>query len=161
MIVSAGNIPAHAGKTPLRRVPTRAGREHPRARGENYPRIRLENRRCGTSPRTRGKLAGGVGFLSEARNIPAHAGKTELDDFYRNGLSRNIPAHAGKTRHCRFMTSLLPEHPRARGENPNSVPWGKRDAGTSPRTRGKPPAWSPTSSRTRNIPAHAGKTPYG
>ena len=52
-----------------------------------------------------------------SRNIPAHAGKTELDDFYRNGLSRNIPAHAGKTRHCRFMTSLLPEHPRARGEN--------------------------------------------
>ena len=70
----------------------------------------------GTSPRTRGKRCHRPGGVRRPRNIPAHAGKTEVTTM-----------------------ELTPEeeHPRARGENwmSCSVPWMAR--GTSPRTRGK------------------------
>ena len=53
---------------------------------------------------------------------------------------------------------VLPEHPRARGENvtlPAGVAGG---TGTSPRTRGKLATIEMTNAGFRNIPAHAGKT---
>ena len=69
-------IPARAGKT-LPGVPE-YGEEpaHPRACGENWKTCRRSRRRCGSSPRVRGKLM----ILSYAaviiRLIPARAGKT-------------------------------------------------------------------------------------
>ena len=51
------NIPAHAGKTPMRGKGCSAYQEHPRARGENI-------------------VEPALGILS-SRNIPAHAGKTK------------------------------------------------------------------------------------
>ena len=71
----------------------------------------------GTSPRTRGKrYPRGVKRL-EARNIPAHAGKT-------GGGHR--------------LGGAAEEHPRARGENNQEAAGLPLEEGTSPRTRGKP-----------------------
>ena len=132
------NIPAHAGKT-IRLQRCRSNhKEHPRARGENFLFLAMNNSILGTSPRTRGK-----------------PGRTAQKGLGR----RNIPAHAGKTLDCGAEHNSGREHPRARGENfdGSKVDWEVE--GTSPRTRGKLtgvamvpfPAW--------NIPAHAGKTP--
>ena len=52
------------------------------------------------------------------------------------------------------------EHPRARGENKRTVICLRCRNGTSPRTRGKPGANRFHPVRTRNIPAHAGKTAH-
>ena len=49
------NIPAHAGKTSSMPVWVISVREHPRARGENYPNLVKNKIDVGTSPRTRGK----------------------------------------------------------------------------------------------------------
>ena len=66
---------------------------------------------------------------------------------------------AGKTRRQKACQFYGQEHPRARGENwvARSTPW--RQNGTSPRTRGKLPQRQTGGYVTRNIPAHAGKTP--
>ena len=111
------NIPAHAGKTSVSSAKPPATGEHPRARGENPRCCRRGANRSGTSPRTRGKLLHHPNGPQQARNIPAHAGKTAVtfrgakpkagtsprtrgkrhEDFRRSGILRNIPAHAGKT----------------------------------------------------------------
>ena len=52
------------------------------------------------------------------------------------------------------------EHPRARGENPKASPESANHHGTSPRTRGKRLTIGDINYISRNIPAHAGKTPY-
>ena len=93
--------------------------------------------RNGTSPRTRGKLAGFLRGSSIHRNIPAHAGKTSMIS----------------------SPSFFPsEHPRARGENSVTPSPTPQTAGTSPRTRGKPHLNTVSAFSARNIPAHAGKT---
>ena len=50
--------------------------EHPRARGENWCFTNRGQEVEGTSPRTRGKLKDIKEGVRDARNIPAHAGKT-------------------------------------------------------------------------------------
>ncbi|EDN80075.1 hypothetical protein ACTODO_00511 [Schaalia dentiphila ATCC 17982] len=91
----------------------------------------------GSSPLTRGKPAPGWVTLWRARLIPAHAGKTP-------SRSRTWPNTQA--------------HPRSRGEN------GARDGvdpnrgGSSPLTRGKPPARVVSIEIVGLIPAHAGKT---
>ena len=131
------NIPAHAGKTAevCASVPGQA--EHPRACGENLVLWDEEEGDCGTSPRMRGKLDVLVPWWRDARNIPAHAGKTLL---------------------ANYDDSDLGEHPRACGENGAPKSLEVTHMGTSPRMRGKPvdPRDAPTG--FRNIPAHAGKT---
>ena len=58
-----------------------------------------------------------------------------------------------------LLTSIvIAEHPRARGENNLNNDVFEPEIGTSPRTRGKPPAKTPSELCIRNIPAHAGKT---
>ena len=90
------NIPAHAGKTSgLFTIPNHF-EEHPRARGENAFRGGRQYVADGTSPRTRGKQGIAVSRIDNARNIPAHAGKTSA--------------------HCSMRWGRR-EHPRARGEN--------------------------------------------
>ena len=70
------NIPAHAGKTIINIVTFLSKKEHPRARGENCPRMVAWRMFRGTSPRTRGKPRGAWSGPIAQRNIPAHAGKT-------------------------------------------------------------------------------------
>ena len=54
-------------------------REHPRSRGENTPLFVYESSGSGTSPLTRGKLSPGRRENQSPRNIPAHAGKTLIN----------------------------------------------------------------------------------
>ena len=130
-------IPAHAGKTASSARPSRPSPAHPRSRGENAstPSGRLGG--SGSSPLTRGK--------------PCRRVRSDTDW----GL---IPAHAGKTPKRRAMRTTDQAHPRSRGENVHDG-WSFRVvSGSSPLTRGKPPAIPPTARPTRLIPAHAGKT---
>ena len=69
-------IPAHAGKTAVVSLEQLAPAAHPRSRGENLPLGANVNGTSGSSPLTRGKLAGGLDFGRAGRLIPAHAGKT-------------------------------------------------------------------------------------
>ena len=130
-------IPAHAGKTRLRRPTGRSCPAHPRSRGENSMVAGAASAAAGSSPLTRGKR----------RRGSARAG--------RDGL---IPAHAGKTHRRSARNGIAGAHPRSRGENNCEsliVSWV---GGSSPLTRGKPGRGRRPIHRVRLIPAHAGKT---
>ena len=131
-------IPAHAGKTrqcpPW--FPDRTA--HPRSRGENSLRFFARVTRAGSSPLTRGK------------RVRPH----------QRGCARGlIPAHAGKTGGECGHHLVAPAHPRSRGENTRALAPTPTPGGSSPLTRGKPPAVFNPSEHTGLIPAHAGKTP--
>ena len=130
-------IPAHAGKTRCRRWCRSCRWAHPRSRGEN---VRAGARRvpyAGSSPLTRGKQGG---------------------CFVTGGNVGLIPAHAGKTRFCGWPCGRTGAHPRSRGENVLSHRAPLSREGSSPLTRGKPPAAGHVVRRGGLIPAHAGKT---
>ena len=131
-------IPARAGKTARARCARSSPPAHPRACGENERAraVGLANR--GSSPRVRGKRP--------ARCATAHAG----------GL---IPARAGKTGPSSRIRLPGPAHPRACGENPNSLASACGAVGSSPRVRGKPDGEDRRGRRRGLIPARAGKTP--
>ena len=130
-------IPACAGKTlALVKLP-RLRSAHPRVCGENLP-YRSHLAPCrGSSPRVRGKRSstGGVGALA--------------------GL---IPACAGKTIRGKKVASSVRAHPRVCGENPGWFETVARDAGSSPRVRGKRRKREVGGVLLRLIPACAGKT---
>ena len=136
---SSRNIPACAGKTAGIDQADANRQEHPRVRGENREVFEGEDFYSGTSPRTRGKQV--------------------VDAEKRLDLG-NIPAHAGKTQRCAHGHWPKPEHPRARGENPHIRRRTRGGRGTSPRTRGKLHKVRTNRTSRRNIPAHAGKTPW-
>ena len=69
-------IPAHAGKTTGAAPPSMPVKAHPRSRGENSIDWFEQSNRKGSSPLTRGKLAGAVVVRLNRGLIPAHAGKT-------------------------------------------------------------------------------------
>ena len=135
--LSAGLIPAHAGKTAACETNTVGQRAHPRSRGENPVARSSPSLVCGSSPLTRGKRAYRSGEDTQA------------------GL---IPAHAGKTARARARIASIGAHPRSRGENPFSGVIGGRRKGSSPLTRGKQLVDHIVRNRDRLIPAHAGKT---
>ena len=91
----------------------------------------------GSSPLTRGK--------------PRHHRR----DTRTRGL---IPAHAGKTGQRVGHAADNRAHPRSRGENIGPIVSQVSDVGSSPLTRGKPPAHAAITPDLRLIPAHAGKT---
>ena len=130
-------IPAHAGKTSPVGQTTDTRRAHPRSRGENPLSWSFLGGLPGSSPLTRGKLASASFACATFGLIPAHAGKT-LAAF----------ASAG----------LLGAHPRSRGENTATLIRADDKTGSSPLTRGKPPANERPRGRRGLIPAHAGKT---
>ena len=134
---SGGNIPAHAGKTRIFNTESQFEKEHPRARGENREAAHQVQASDGTSPRTRGKHFRPIKVKFSARNIPAHAGKTNVYDA---------------------TIDTTEEHPRARGENCPPTRSRSSRSGTSPRTRGKRQSVLQIQHHIRNIPAHAGKT---
>ena len=133
----AGLIPAHAGKTIKRRTACDTSKAHPRSRGENARSRRCAGATWGSSPLTRGKLAGGSA------------------ETYKQGL---IPAHAGKTASREDRFALAGAHPRSRGENDLTEPIIELMPGSSPLTRGKLSFRWGWVVRVRLIPAHAGKT---
>ena len=114
--VRSGLIPAHAGKTVpvlLRHPP---GAAHPRSRGENRSRGERRGGHAGSSPLTRGKPI--------ARRATRRA----------RGL---IPAHAGKTKIQQALSDMGAAHPRSRGENGSAASIISVRSGSSPLTRGK------------------------
>ena len=116
--VTAGRlIPAHAGKTRLRRLVRSSRAAHPRSRGENVGGQSWSFRRRGSSPLTRGKPGPRNPTADHRRLIPAHAGKT-------HELPRPSREH--------------PAHPRSRGENTTGTTRRSGRHGSSPLTRGKP-----------------------
>ena len=133
-----GLIPARAGKTTWVWHRVCAGRAHPRACGENFRDIGINTGKGGSSPRVRGKRARRLSVGLAGGLIPARAGKTRAD----------APAGPG-----------APAHPRACGENALAVDPCLRDAGSSPRVRGKRAAHTRRMDPRRLIPARAGKTP--
>ena len=135
--VSAGLIPAHAGKTPARGRAYGSPWAHPRSRGENLTEFTHYSSATGSSPLTRGK---------QPRSL-------------NQGLTRGlIPAHAGKTLVAMFFTFLSWAHPRSRGENLADFNGFIKPEGSSPLTRGKPEEPHRAVRDRGLIPAHAGKT---
>ena len=132
-----GLIPAHAGKTRSRICSESAPAAHPRSRGENISRSKLDTSLIGSSPLTRGK---------HRRRRPDSAAR------------RLIPAHAGKTYQAHTTALQAGAHPRSRGENSPSQLSPRLALGSSPLTRGKRNAGIRSVARSRLIPAHAGKT---
>ena len=130
-------IPAHAGKTRIRRPTSSLRSAHPRSRGENTAFFRWAHGAGGSSPLTRGKLGELVHFLRGHRLIPAHAGKTVVEPVW---------------------TNVSTAHPRSRGENAREMTGLTQVQGSSPLTRGKLGEGRGGPGCQRLIPAHAGKT---
>ena len=135
--MSAGLIPAHAGKTRGSGSLSRPMTAHPRSRGENASGISTRASCGGSSPLTRGKPVYNVFAAVKQRLIPAHAGKT----------MQRYPDHCGNA-----------AHPRSRGENDERGGIVSLETGSSPLTRGKRAVTPPTLTGWGLIPAHAGKT---
>ena len=110
---------------------------HPRSRGENNDMLISLHQDPGSSPLTRGKR-------------PARQPRHPL-----RGL---IPAHAGKTHVEQGGDIGVAAHPRSRGENYFSGHFLVVLIGSSPLTRGKQTIGCARKYRVRLIPAHAGKT---
>ena len=108
-------IPALAGNTGLARPLGRAGRDHPRSRGEYCIGVQRRPRANGSSPLSRGILHRGPAPTASKRIIPALAGNTRPRRQHRRG-------------------SL--DHPRSRGEYSFSHQDAVHAAGSSPLSRG-------------------------
>ena len=135
--VTAGLIPACAGKTTTTRRTCRTAWAHPRVCGENALLKSSAEILPGSSPRVRGKRQPDRCLVVEVRLIPACAGKT------RAMVDWEINRRA---------------HPRVCGENGLCRDRRRRDGGSSPRVRGKQPQAFERAVVDGLIPACAGKT---
>ena len=131
-------IPAYAGSTMCHSLQSRTRRDHPRIRGEHISCSRFVPAIMGSSPHTRGAPCRVVFKAARQRIIPAYAGSTERTT---DTLSRSS------------------DHPRIRGEHKSASMLERRPPGSSPHTRGAPPAGPRRNSGSRIIPAYAGSTP--
>ena len=112
---------------------------------------------CGSSPRGRGKLVGLAVVVGGGRLIPARAGKTRLR--LRRPIGWRAHPRAGGENH-RSPRRRADDwaHPRAGGENTGDIEDAVREAGSSPRGRGKPHELQAIPHLAGLIPARAGKT---
>ena len=133
-------IPARAGNT----LPTRPARQaqsvHPRSRGEHWIDRAPAGSSTGSSPLARG----------------THG---NLDS--KPVVVRFIPARAGNTIFARGISSVLPVHPRSRGEHPERKRVALPIDGSSPLARGTLEEPDHVGGRERFIPARAGNTIQG
>jgi len=109
----------------------------PRECGGNPPVTRRNIAGKGPSPRVRGKRSG--------RSL-------------RERDVRSIPASAGETRGRHRSRRIRPVHPRECGGNTVPSSRSRREAGPSPRVRGKHLAARPLTRWEGSIPASAGET---
>ena len=129
-------IPACAGKAAGPGCPAAPPAVHPRVRGEGVQVPPVLNVNPGSSPRARGRRSRFCTRWPHARFIPACAGKAY--DHANRLNSRSV-------------------HPRVRGEgHPQRRQPGQSD-GSSPRARGRPKRGWARWSKSRFIPACAGK----
>ena len=174
-----GIIPAYAGSTKMRDSSQIRHEDHPRIRGEHRLFTEYERRGGGSSPHTRGALAGVLGGARLRRIIPAYAGSTQrapvcarhhvgssphtrgaltdpIDALEDAGI---IPAYAGSTAQRIAVDGAPADHPRIRGEHLAPPRHEGRVLGSSPHTRGAPCSPPATATPKRIIPAYAGSTP--
>ncbi len=130
-------IPAGAGNTVRYVEWDELPPVHPRWRGEHSTAARVSALRRGSSPLARGTLPGFGAFLAVPRFIPAGAGNTsrELCDM-----------------------TILPVHPRWRGEHRPIQSRSRLTHGSSPLARGTPNLERQAVLFVRFIPAGAGNT---
>ncbi len=133
----AGIIPASAGSTSVSSSRRRSTRDHPRERGEHQAMLDGLLALGGSSPRARG-----------ARLTPP-------EDPRGQGI---IPASAGSTTPQRPDPRPSTDHPRERGEHPNTCALPDTHAGSSPRARGARLTALVLVVAARIIPASAGST---
>ena len=137
LIIQGRIIPAYAGSTPRRYATGRNARDHPRIRGEHFPRGEGAGVDGGSSPHTRGaRLLIGL-LIFSFRIIPAYAGSTGRRPAY------------GRWRW---------DHPRIRGEHTFAAQRPRSSAGSSPHTRGAHHHHKNLPRPWRIIPAYAGST---
>ena len=134
--VAPRSIPACAGKPSTRGFRRALRRVHPRVCGEARSSTAFGSPVTGPSPRVRGSRTETVRWLGPLGSIPACAGKP----------SSHSRASAG-----------LGVHPRVCGEAQGRPVAPVGDLGPSPRVRGSPHAPGDGSTRSRSIPACAGK----
>ena len=131
-------IPALAGNTTASSTPRSRARDHPRSRGEYACFIVPLLPESGSSPLSRGILFMAFSGVEWGRIIPALAGNTAAGD----------PNHRAGS-----------DHPRSRGEYQGVARTASGSRGSSPLSRGIPPARGCVVAIRRIIPALAGNTP--
>ena len=131
-----GITPACAGKSLLPWVATEPERDHPRVCGEKKKMNARKDKRMGSPPRVRGKVACKDGSPVTFRITPACAGKRLL-------LIR--------------PETRFGDHPRVCGEKLTTFDAGKLVPGSPPRVRGKVTGYFGVLIRIRITPACAGK----
>ena len=130
-------IPAYAGSTARRMAQGFPEPDHPRIRGEHPHSHSGTPTKTGSSPHTRGALAGGLGGVDDLGIIPAYAGSTSPSTPSRNSR---------------------PDHPRIRGEHEMCHAEIEDALGSSPHTRGALRGAGGDPVLERIIPAYAGST---
>ena len=130
-------IPAYAGNTEPHEKKPSVRSVHPRLRGEHTQGGRSMHSSRGSSPPTRGTPDSVPLQPQQRRFIPAYAGNTRVE------------THPG---------TLLPVHPRLRGEHNDQIQALGLGGGSSPPTRGTRRAIRHEQQRVRFIPAYAGNT---
>ena len=151
-------IPAYAGSTGHFHAFWRRFQDHPRIRGEHLAVGDEDTHTVGSSPHTRGAP------LPQARGGALSCGSSPHTRGARTGWRpgrrsiRIIPAYAGSTRLMGAVGSILPDHPRIRGEHlyPRERPGA--GSGSSPHTRGAQRILAKDPVTARIIPAYAGST---
>ena len=134
------SIPAWAGETPGAMNVCAAAKVYPRVGGGNEQIGVQRHNSIGLSPRGRGKRAYGGDM---------------------GACQRSIPAWAGETARPQNISCLIEVYPRVGGGNSLCPSPTRRDAGLSPRGRGKPRRKVVWDYPRRSIPAWAGETkPY-
>ena len=152
-------IPAYAGSTAFARLREAVVEDHPRIRGEHCYTYWRVPRRAGSSPHTRGALAGFDVAIDLGGIIPAYAGSTgrrprtgrsgrdhprirgehPLDFLRTLAVCRIIPAYAGSTDGRAWRGGRAQDHPRIRGEHGCRFSDFRHELGSSPHTRGARP----------------------
>ena len=122
------------------RPPPERGPDHPRIRGEHPSECDEGHIVTGSSPHTRGARFAVIG-------VPFSLGI--------------IPAYAGSTSGVCYGCVDVGDHPRIRGEHAVVRLERQLPIGSSPHTRGAPPAGAGAFGISRIIPAYAGSTPPG
>ena len=133
-------IPAPAGNRPRRILQPGVRTVHPRACGEQSHCRMFAASTIGSSPRLRG---------------------TERNPFRVEAPERFIPAPAGNSVPPRSSGVSMPVHPRACGEQAESVRWPSGFDGSSPRLRGTGGGCIVQVFTVRFIPAPAGNSRRG
>ena len=176
--ITAGLIPACAGKTRRGWARASGSAAHPRVCGENLARLRSKAADAGLIPACAGKTSRRSSLTGCCRAHPRVCGENSIALRRRTSAAgssprvrgkptttvspwsspRLIPACAGKTRSSRRPARNCPAHPRVCGEN-SAAPGGFHCLrGSSPRVRGKPGEIHKGVQKTGLIPACAGKT---